>query len=111
MRMMLPIAIEGLNDRSFNDDYILKDEAEYESIKNFYESYGIKVLEHETFDPTFGSNHTEIMAELPDKWETKSAGSYWVYVLDQNKEKVFSLFIKKSPWDYAFFLRPRYDKE
>lgn len=66
-----------------------------EYTKQQYEKMGIKVIEE--YDDLMFS------VELPEGWETKSDGGYWVNVTDDKGRERISYFYKGCPWDRDAF--------
>lgn len=105
----LPIFIEDINIESSRDidKYTLENAGDIEAIKKFYTDKGIEIVDVEHIDPAIGPERDEINAYFPEGWNIISAGGPWVDVIDKNKNVKFSMFVKKAPWDYCFFTRPK----
>lgn len=105
----LPIIIEGFDDTDrYDKDYTVNTVKDIEAVKKFYTDLGIEILEIEHIAPSIGPERDEIIAYYPDGWEEKGDGqSPWVSVFNEKNEEVFEMFVKKAPWDYCFFTRPR----
>jgi len=105
----LPIFIETLDKPdSWNQDYTVDKVRDIEKVKEWYQNLGIEIIDVRHIDPAIGPERDEIEAYYPEGWEEVSDGSSpWVDVLNAEKQVMFSMFVKKAPWDYCFFARPR----
>ena len=103
----LPIFIEGFDDREFNQNYLVDEIKDIDAVKDFYHKLGIEILEIDHIDPAIGPKRDELLAYYPEGWTEVGVGGPWVDVLNDKQEVVFSMFVKKAPWDYCFFTRPR----
>ena len=105
----LPIFIETLDKPdSWNQDYTVDKVKDIEKVKEWYQNLGIEIIDVRHIDPAIGPERDEIEACYPEGWEEVGDGSSpWVDVLNAEKQVMFSMFVKKAPWDYCFFARPR----
>lgn len=105
----LPIFIETLDKPdSWNQDYTVDKVKDIEKVKEWYQNLGIEIIDVRHIDPAIGPERDEIEAYYPEEWEEVGDGSSpWVDVLNAEKQVMFSMFVKKAPWDYCFFARPR----
>lgn len=105
----LPIFIETLDKPdSWNQDYTVDKVKDIEKVKEWYQNLGIEIIDVRHIDPAIGPERDEIEAYYPEGWEEVGDGcSPWVDVLNAEKQVMFSMFVKKAPWDYCFFARPR----
>lgn len=107
----LPIFIETLDKLdSWNQDYTVDKIKDIEKVKEWYQNLGIKIIDVVHINPSIGPERDEIAVYYPDGWKEIGDGhSPWVNVVNAEKKIMFSMFIKKAPWDYCFFTRPRED--
>lgn len=105
----LPIFIETLDKPdSWNQDYTVDKVKDIEKVKEWYQNLGIEIIDIRHIDPAIGPERDEIEAYYPEGWkEVGDGGSPWVDVINAEKQFMFSMFVKKAPWDYCFFTRPR----
>ena len=104
----LPIFIENMDDRPWSGTYTLDKIKDIEAVKKFYTDLGIELLEIRHISPAIGPERDEISAYFPDGWAEKGDGqSPWVTIINEKGEQLFSMFVKKAPWDYCFFARPK----
>lgn len=105
----LPIFIETLDKPdSWSQDYTVDKVKDIEKVKEWYQNLGIEIIDIRHIDPAIGPERDEIEAYYPEGWEEVGDGSSpWVDVLNAEKQVMFSMFVKKAPWDYCFFSRPR----
>lgn len=107
----LPIVVISINRDLWDQEYTIDKVYKLDEVKAWYESMGIQILKIKHIAPSLGPERDEIEARLPDEWKEVSADANgnqtpWVYVLNENGEKMFSMFVKKAPWDYCFFAKP-----
>lgn len=105
----LPIFIETFDKPdSWNQDYTINNIKDIEKVKEWYQNLGIEIIDIRHINPAIGPERDEIEAYYPDRWEEVGHGSSpWVDVINAEKQVMFSMFVKKAPWDYCFFTRPK----
>lgn len=107
----LPIVVTSINRDIFDQEYTIDKVYKLDEVKAWYESMGIQILRIKHIAPSLGPKRDEIEAKLPDGWKEVSDDANgnstpWVYILNENGKKMFSMFVKKAPWDYCFFAEP-----
>jgi len=101
----LPIFVDHLDTREFNQDYTVDHIKDIEEVKRWYQSFGIEIIDIDHIYPPIGPIRDEILAYYPEGWSEEGAGGPWVSVYNEKHEEMFHMFVKKAPWDYCFFAR------